>query len=111
MRRRERQRGEAPNVSLFCRSGEEDPAEIFDLAKKVGEGYNSCCFVLFRFIHSCVSFRFHAQTHCFVLLLLYFSAYGSVYRAVHKSTGFVVAIKTLPAGMKVFLCEKLFFNR
>src|SRR4051812_20323831 len=25
-------------------------------------------------------------------------AYGSVYKGIHKSTGYVVAIKTLPAG-------------
>jgi len=46
-------------------SGAEDPADIFTLEKKVGEG-----------------------------------AYGSVYRSIHKASGFLVAIKLVPVSNK-----------
>lgn len=53
-----------------------DPEEVFEILERIGEGY-FCC------------------------LRLLFSSYGSVFTAVHKLTGKVVAIKIVPVDQNI----------
>lgn len=86
------------------------PEEVFDIICKLGEGSAmmylvdklyvlmfNCCITSVIFIYSSLQDVFHRDLKKFILILFCtLRSYGSVFKALHKESGQVLAIKQVP---------------
>lgn len=78
------------------------PEEVFDVLEKLGEGWDACVISDFPLNVSNVSVVY--DLHIVLVFpnvkstvyMSLFSSYGSVFKAIHKESGQVVAIKQVP---------------
>lgn len=73
------------------RMGDQDPAQIFELLEKLGEGCVPHCISRTAWCSTRGECEVLTRTSCAPLR----SSYGSVYRAIHRESGTTVAVKII----------------
>ncbi len=72
------------------------PEEVFDVLEKLGEGCVLILYVLCDVTVECIRFAYIMNIDIMNVFFLFFRSYGSVFKAIHKESGQVVAIKQVP---------------